>query len=448
MSQLADEAAPGGGLEDEEELPDASVRVKQLELMEKLTLEMQDEKSGLKISDQKQFLGAVTPSVFTGADMIDWLMRRLQFFDKNEAIHFAQKLYEAGYLFPIDYSSVKANDSFYRFQTPFFWPTRQWTGSDFDYAVYLQKRSMRDRRRHALQEYELNALSKLRGTLSAKWDFVMMQAEEQIKYAKARPRMEKRIYDSQERAFWHKHRPPPNTVDSREVDPRKAFKQHYDTIHQSGKDVLKLGGNTHVVMQLEREVEALKASLIRPRVKVSVAVESLLNRGEIYCPFDAFLTTPEPSNPWISDEPTAWELSDKNKELPSVHTARRWGIGLYELLTEPAGLRMFREFLRKEYSEENLKFWLACEEIKKVPPAKLKDEIMKIYNDYVAPSAQNEVNLNSTTRELTSKHVNSDMGYDTFDEAQKMIFRLMNKDSYPRFLRSDEYTALVKTPAK
>jgi hypothetical protein len=30
------------------------------------------------------------------------------------------------------------------------------------------------------------------------------------------------------------------------------------------------------------------------------------------------------------------------------------------------GRRVFREFLRCEYSEENILFWLACEELKKV----------------------------------------------------------------------------------
>ena len=34
------------------------------------------------------------------------------------------------------------------------------------------------------------------------------------------------------------------------------------------------------------------------------------------------------------------------------------------------GRRVFREFLRCEYSEENILFWMACEELKKVGPLK------------------------------------------------------------------------------
>lgn len=53
---------------------------------------------------------------------------------------------------------------------------------------------------------------------------------------------------------------------------------------------------------------------------------------------------------------------------------------------------MFREFLRSEYSEDNLLFWLACEDLKKETSSGLVDEKARIiYEDYVSILSPKEV---------------------------------------------------------
>ncbi len=49
----------------------------------------------------------------------------------------------------------------------------------------------------------------MRKILNSRWDFVVMQAEEQLKVAKDRKKEEKQIIDSQEKAYWRVYRPPP-----------------------------------------------------------------------------------------------------------------------------------------------------------------------------------------------------------------------------------------------
>lgn len=54
----------------------------------------------------------------------------------------------------------------------------------------------------------------------------------------------------------------------------------------------------------------------------------------------------------------------------------------------PGGLQVFRGFLRSEFSEENLEFWLACEEYR-VSPSKTKAS--SIYGQFINPDAPQEV---------------------------------------------------------
>lgn len=56
------------------------------------------------------------------------------------------------------------------------------------------------------------ALNNLKKTLQNKWDFVTMQAEEQVRLAKDRKKGDKIVTDSQERAYWRVYRPPPGCL--------------------------------------------------------------------------------------------------------------------------------------------------------------------------------------------------------------------------------------------
>lgn len=62
------------------------------------------------------------------------------------------------------------------------------------------------------------------------------------------------------------------------------------------------------------------------------------------------------------------------------------------MLRSLEGREVFREFLRSEYSEDNLLFWLACEDLKKETNATVVDEKARIiYEDYVSILSPKEV---------------------------------------------------------
>jgi len=68
--------------------------------MEDLVMRMQDPKSGVPIKNVKSFITKI-PSVFTGQELMNWLMLSLGVEDAAEANHLANIMASHGYFFPI-----------------------------------------------------------------------------------------------------------------------------------------------------------------------------------------------------------------------------------------------------------------------------------------------------------------------------------------------------------
>uniref|UniRef100_A0A3B4AP65 RGS domain-containing protein n=1 Tax=Periophthalmus magnuspinnatus TaxID=409849 RepID=A0A3B4AP65_9GOBI len=107
------------------------------------------------------------------------------------------------------------------------------------------------------------------------------------------------------------------------------------------------------------------------------------------------------------------------------------------------GLAVFRHFLRSEFSEENLDFWLAVEKFKRTCPQKMVFKATRIYNEFISCNATRQVNIDSAVRELTNQSLSLRISPSVFRLAQEQIYNLMLTDSYPRFLKSHLYTQLA-----
>uniref|UniRef100_A0A674DAP1 Regulator of G-protein signaling 1 n=1 Tax=Salmo trutta TaxID=8032 RepID=A0A674DAP1_SALTR len=114
----------------------------------------------------------------------------------------------------------------------------------------------------------------------------------------------------------------------------------------------------------------------------------------------------------------------------------------------PAGQAAFREFLKSEYSEENILFWLACEEYKNIKSLpEMISSANRIYSEFVECEAPRQINIDCGTRENITKNI-SQPSLTSFDTAQKLIYSLMARDCYPRFLKSDVYQDMLRGWAK
>ena len=53
-----------------------------------------------------------------------------------------------------------------------------------------------------------------------------------------------------------------------------------------------------------------------------------------------------------------------------------------------AGIKFFEQFLKSEFSEENIQFWKACKRFKEeIPTEKLQREAKDIFEKYISQSA-------------------------------------------------------------
>ncbi|KAM9450677.1 regulator of G-protein signaling 14 isoform 1-T1 [Clarias gariepinus] len=142
------------------------------------------------------------------------------------------------------------------------------------------------------------------------------------------------------------------------------------------------------------------------------------------------------------------QCSNSNSSLPSVPSGgasgvgrvASWAVSFERLLEDPLGVHYFTEFLKSEVSVENILFWLACENFRKIPPnntEKLTKEATSIYNIYLSKSACNPINIDDKVR-VEEKDIQQPHP-EIFQKAQTQIFKLMKFDSYTRFVRSQLY---------
>ncbi|KAG8132779.1 hypothetical protein E2320_010609, partial [Naja naja] len=119
-----------------------------------------------------------------------------------------------------------------------------------------------------------------------------------------------------------------------------------------------------------------------------------------------------------------------------------WMESMDTLLSNKDGLDAFRAFLKSEFSEENIEFWLACEDFKKTKSAaKIASKAQRIYSEFIQADAAQEINIDFNTRDRIMQAI-SKPTLNCFDDAQKLIYNLMVKDSFPRFLKSEAYKEL------
>nr|KAF6426783.1 regulator of G protein signaling 20 [Molossus molossus] len=130
---------------------------------------------------------------------------------------------------------------------------------------------------------------------------------------------------------------------------------------------------------------------------------------------------------------------------PTLEEVSTWAQSFDKLMLTPAGRNAFREFLRTEFSEENMLFWMACEELKKEANKSIIEEKARIiYEDYISILSPKEVSLDSRVREVINRNM-VEPSQHIFDDAQLQIYTLMHRDSYPRFMNSAVYKDLLQS---
>uniref|UniRef100_A0A674J8F6 RGS domain-containing protein n=1 Tax=Terrapene triunguis TaxID=2587831 RepID=A0A674J8F6_9SAUR len=163
------------------------------------------------------------------------------------------------------------------------------------------------------------------------------------------------------------------------------------------------------------------------------------SRTQVSCASPIPSRTPPPR---LCLEVTSLSLALSSSPRLTLEEASSWKRSFDCVLASPAGRSVFVEFLRTEHSDENMAFWLACEELKREQSQEqVCEKAKKIYLDYISILSPKEVSIDATVRES----INSSLARPSthiFNEAQAQVYALMHRDSYPRFLSSPLYKSL------
>lgn len=91
---------------------------------------------------------------------------------------------------------------------------------------------------------------------------------------------------------------------------------------------------------------------------------------------------------------------------PTIQGVQAWGNSFERLLEDTAGLHTFAEFLKKEFSAENIYFWTACERYKKITDhVERTKEANAIFSKHLAGGAMEPVNVDSKARTLAKQRL-------------------------------------------
>ncbi|VDD80391.1 unnamed protein product [Mesocestoides corti] len=511
--------------------------------MEDLIEAMQETETGINFKSQKVFLTTI-PAAVSGDNLISWIENHLRIEDSQEASHIANVLLLYGYVYPLtDYKSSLVKDdptAFYRFQAPYYWISKTPKPDPMDYAIYLVKRTLRKRPKYALEDYEQSALHRLQNMLAQKWEFICMQAADQMRLYKDKRKSDQIVLEAQvgafvdidmstnflanciERAFWRVHHPPPSRL--------SCFKEGLPLQHRPSDSCLlarqqqcrqqppPLQSHSHLRISNKKSTEnillftanrssydwflsdlhsssstmsatawlsqpgSIEQSPCQPLVTLPTC-DSLLtsfplgSRLSISSSGTVTESTPYPTvnqATFTSNGPCFSSTLSFKSNAGVVHVyisaklVRLWATSFDNLLWDPKGCQAFKAFLEKEFSSENLRFWLTVNAYQFTPISNLRAAGKRIFDEFLAPNAPSEINIDCTTRAATAEAVkviglvyflwggnphsdpaflpnqHTNPSWFVFLEAKQHIYKLMKSDSYVRFLRSDDYSAVLR----
>ncbi|XP_062443176.1 regulator of G-protein signaling 14 isoform X2 [Rhea pennata] len=126
-----------------------------------------------------------------------------------------------------------------------------------------------------------------------------------------------------------------------------------------------------------------------------------------------------------------------------------WAESFETLLQDRVAVTYFTEFLKKEFSAENVYFWQACERFQQIPASdtqQLAREARRIYDEFLSSHSVSPVNIDKQA--WIGEDMLATPSPDMFRIQQLQIFNLMKFDSYTRFVKSPLYQACLRAESQ
>ncbi|ORY02244.1 hypothetical protein K493DRAFT_346854 [Basidiobolus meristosporus CBS 931.73] len=118
-----------------------------------------------------------------------------------------------------------------------------------------------------------------------------------------------------------------------------------------------------------------------------------------------------------------------------------------QILTDPTLFEDFKAYTIKDFSVENPLFYERCRKLRdtqsrlRIPGkesinAKTRNELLSMYETFINPKSEFQVNLSSATiLELTRQFESGELSLNMFSRAEREIHLLMYQNTFPRYIR-------------
>lgn len=136
-------------------------------------------------------------------------------------------------------------------------------------------------------------------------------------------------------------------------------------------------------------------------------------------------------------------MEEPNDTIKQKEEASSWAKNFNGLLHHEVGRKIFQQFLQSQYSDENLRFWIAAEEYREVSDDERKITAKQVYEDFVSTVSPCEVSLDAKHRTQIEAGLEA-AETDLFKPAQDYIYCLMYRDCFPRFKSCKTYKRVCK----
>ncbi|ETN74460.1 regulator of G protein signaling domain protein [Necator americanus] len=167
-----------------------------------------------------------------------------------------------------------------------------------------------------------------------------------------------------------------------------------------------------------------------------------------------------------------------NQNVPGTTSPRlspnEWQFAFDHVIYDADGRAQFTKFLQSEYSEENILFWWAVEELKTVCSSESRPEfertVLEMFETFIASESPLAINIDHDTRTdiidrletplflgkllltflfqgISLRVENQDPSSfpdNIYERAQAHVYRLMEKDCFSRFVHTPAYKEVAK----
>eukprot|EP01104_Vermistella_antarctica_P008078 TRINITY_DN2022_c0_g1_i2.p1 TRINITY_DN2022_c0_g1~~TRINITY_DN2022_c0_g1_i2.p1 ORF type:complete len:2327 (-),score=597.02 TRINITY_DN2022_c0_g1_i2:124-7104(-) len=192
---------------------------------------------------------------------------------------------------------------------------------------------------------------------------------------------------------------------------------------------VELGGTAYKAFLNSRECAAFVHQSKRTDSRDSSPFLGGLNQGQT---LTEMVTASPPGSPHLS--------GGSGGPLHLLHDDRLKSVqSLESVLVSPQALEMFRDYLEKEHSSENLLFYDSVSSFRTLDESSRRARAEYIMSSFVDPMSASQVNLDQEVIEEIHEKleaVDEDVPIDIFDDAVYHIVNIMRTHSHPRFRRS------------